>query len=504
MLKDLVALNIYSSNSTKVINFEKRDRIESLDVESYKRSRKDLIVSFIGNSDIIYERVSISANIPDSELLNVLKSKVYEELDNSVKYNIIYYEESPEEDKRNFSLFIVNPNTVKYISKQLHSRVKYIHRIYPIPILIQNLYRYRGDNSKVETFIYLYRDSASLSIFSNGKLLYTKALQFSLLIFYEFFTSKVGELDVSYKLFSQIISDSELLKKSFRYRKALTSSLKHLFDEVGELFNYAKRNLSIDHIDQVHITSELGAILGVSEYGESVLGVENSSSFLKRFGIEPKSVDEMHHILLISQKLSLPMGSYLTELEPPPNFFLRESGKLLTVTFLSMVLSIIYPLKNSYEEWSILNSMESKTIEVGRLKAQYDEVSKKINSLQSNKIELQSMLQRAKDEYNSRFELLSDIYTKKVQYTMKGATLYQLSRSLNLFDVSITKLDYIEEDQKKSFKILAVSKDHRQLTKLIVHLVKNFSYTISITVINFEKIEGFDLYASDITVGINY
>ena len=505
MHKNLITLNLYSSEFYQVDNYNRESSFKS--VKKYKRTNRDLIVSFIGNDDFLYEKVELNSNIPDSEILEVIKSNIYDELDNSLRYTILYREikHKGSSDNRTFSVFIINPNLIKYISKQIDKRIGYIHNIYPLPLLLSTLYTYSGSSGKIEAYIYIYRDSSSLSIFQNGELLYTKGLTFSLLDFYEFFKDRIDGIEVSYKLFTSIITKQSILKKDFRYSSGLTGSLKYLFEEIKDILNYTKRNLNIDHIDQLFIGSEAGKILGSIEYSESLLNIETQDSILERFNIETNSqvADEMHIALLYAQRFPLPEWSYITDLQPPPNFFLRESGQLITVTALSVVLSLAYPLYNHYREYKILDNMEKKRSELLHYKSRYDKVHSVISSLEKEKIDIQQMLNRTKEEYNSKFDLLNRIHNKKVNYTLKGSTLYDITLALNMFKVSITKLQYIENNKKDSFKFLAVSEDDRKLTQLIEYLVKHFPYEVSITVINFEKIEGLDLYVSDITVGIN-
>ena len=482
----LATYNIYSSSFYKVdVNSNKENKFTPL-VGSKKNHNSYEKLSFLSNADFSFDTIEISKNIPDEEIEDAIYNIIYEELDNSLDYNIMFDEVTPPEDEkseyRKFNIFVIDPNIIRYISSTISRTIKYIDKIYPLPILFKSLYKFSEILDRTECFIYTYRDGTSLNLFVNGELIYSKSLAFSTILFFETFQSIYEERNedkIFYTDFKLIVTQEAKFHENKKYKAVLTKSLKVLFDEVDDVINYIKRNFNIDRIDNIYYYSKIGKILGVSEYSKTMIGEHSFDGFLSEFSISfPKELDEIHYLLYLTHQLNNDKYIYIETLKAPPSFFLRPSGHLLLIIVGATTVSLAYPLFNYYQT-SQIDSILEKNIEKNRnLKSRQLERKRVLEKLTSETDKLILKEKNYQKKYQDKLELINSVNDQRTKYTMKGEELVRITKRLNNHYVSISSIEFVKEEKEHYFKIGLTAQDEESVTSLLRDLIKDYSIHI--------------------------
>jgi len=481
-IKNIVATGIstynpYSSSLYRVETVDGEKVFQPIIGGVKKHNKHYKVLSFLSNSDFVFDTLEINKNIPDDEVKDAIYNIVYEELDNSIEYHIMFDEiKKRDEEKKSeyleFNIFIIDPNIAKYLSSTISRSIKYIDRIYPIPILFKSLYKFSGEYDRTECFVYIYRDGTSFNLFVKGELLYSKALSFSTLVFFEYFREYIEDRKIFYPEFQKIVTDENRLLENVKYRRALTKSLKHLFEEISDVINYIKRNFNIEEIDNIYYSSKLGRILGIAEYSETLVGEHSFNGFLSEFSITfPDDIDEIHYLLYLTYQLNQDNRNiYLDILKPPPSFFVRPVGKLTLVTVGAIALSLVYPLYNYYQTYRLQEEIIVKKELEKRLKKRYLERKAILESISKEKNRLISTRDNYKKRLDKKIALLNAVYTKKKNYTMKGEEIKEITYKLNSYNVAISHLQY----ENGEFFLTLVSNDANNITSLLKNLINDY------------------------------
>gem|GEM_PF-2746624 len=440
-----------------------------------ERGRK--VFSFVANTDFTFDTIDISKNIPTDEVEDALYSIIYEELDNSIRYYIIFDEiKKNEDDKsefRTFNIFIIDPNIAQYLSSIITRSIKYIDRIYSLPLLFKSIYKFSAILDRTECFIYTYRDGTSFNLFINGELLYTKALTFSTMLFFEKFT-EILEENLEYSEFCKIITIEDILLSNKRYRSALTKSLNLIFDEIYDIINYIKRNFSIDKIDNLYYSSNIGNILGMAEYSRTIIAEHSFNGFLNEFSVKfPDGLDEIHYLVYLTYQLNSSETIYLTFLKPPLPLFERPSGKLIFTTSASMFISILYPWYNYHTAHFLNIEIEKKRNSIVNLKEQYNQKKSELSNIEIELSKIKDNFIVQKNKFEDSFQLLNYIYKKRIEYTMKGGEILKITEKLNYYNVLVSSIQYIKSpDNKNYFYFELVANEDAYITALLKDLIK--------------------------------
>jgi len=486
----LETYNIYSSTLYKVNSNSKENKFTPIKHSKQKYNKNSKTLSFLSNSDFSFDTIDINRNIPDDEIEDAIYNIVYEELDNSLNYSIMFEELKNSDEKsefRSFNVFIINPNIIKYISMTISQNIKYIDNIYPLPILFKSLYKFANIYDRTECFIYTYRDGTSLNLFINGELIYSKSLNFSILLFFDTFRElyeNIFEVKLLYADFKLIVTDVSKFNKNIKFRKMLTTSLKIFFDEVDDVTNYIKRNFNIESFDNLYYYSKIGKILGVSEYSQTIIEEESFDGFLSEFSINfPNHLDETHYLLYLTDQLNKDVNIYIDILKAPPSLFLRPSGQIFIITFGSIFLSLAYPFFNYYQTSQIDSKLQIKRIEHKELHSQFIkrvDVLKHLNNQIGN---LKLKESNLKSKYQKKLDLINSIFNQRTKYTMKGEEIVKLTRVLNIYNVSISSIKYRKDEVDQYFQIGLIAKYEKDITYLLRSLVKDYSlFTESIEI----------------------
>ena len=354
------------------------------------------------------------------------------------------------------------------------------------------LEKMQGNYEKVECFIYIHRDGTSFNLFQHGELLYSKGLDFSTIIFFEYFKEYL-EKDILYTEFRKVVTNRDRLLESPTYRKTLTKSLKHLFTEVEDVIHYVKRNLNIEVIDNIYYSSSMGNILGISEYSQALIGENSFDGFLSQFSIPyPNNLDEIHYLLYLIYQYDSRSHIYIDILQPPPPFFSRPIGKLALSAVGATLISLSYPFYNYYQTYLLQGEIERKKKIRNRLYRQYLERKELLEKLSKERNRLVEKRDKYQKRFDEKLQLLTSIKQKITTYTMKGQEIAKITDKLLSYGVFISSLKY--QDGKFILEVLA--KSDNSITSLLKEIINEYD-------IYSEKIEmdrELHLYRSTITI----
>jgi hypothetical protein len=464
--------------------------------------------SFLSPNSFITEVISVSKNIPEEDLFDIIETKIYDilALDMTTKYNIQYIEVYNQyNEDRLFNVFVLHPDELNSLFEKSVEKFEYIDMIIPSALLFKGLYS-KGliETSNVHCFIYIQKDDAVLTLYNNQNFIYTKSLKFTINQLHERFCELLGEqIDVT--SFYSLLEHEGLSTNNSQYQKYLIQLFGELFLYIkNDLLPHATRENEIEKIDTLYFGTELGPILGLSDFSRTYLGI-NSKKFDFDYGFKSKqhSIDQLHQLLQLysneaeHKKYICNFSNY----NRPPAFIKRESGRLILLIAASIIFAISYPfyfIAQSYTEDIKRNLLSSDYSSIHQQRVEREALligtQKKYNDLIALKDE-------EKNKFVVKQKTLSEVYQIKSNYPMKAKLIAELSKDLNHYKVKIVELDY-NEKSKKIFTLKIQAKKHTNITRLIQYFTKekNNSFKFTMDDITYDKTD--DIYKSELKVAL--
>ncbi len=458
--------------------------IEGVSGNLYKQkeltySKKRYVIAYLNTKAFISAIITVSKNIPDEDLQDVIENKIYEELalDMAIAYQTNYIEiiNKADENNRFFHVFVVDPLTLDDDFRSIIKEIKYIDQIVPLPILLKSLYtREIIDDLGVHCFIFFQKDDTFLTIYNEQEFLYTKSLNFSLTKIHENFCELLGE-QIPFDTFIEILSSEGLATNNLEHQKYLIKLFSDIFLHVNDILTYVKRVFQIEKIDTIYIGSDITKISGLDEYAQTYLSI-NAYDFDFDYGFtsDIQHVSQIHSLMQLYAGLSGEERyecNFSKYLRPPP-FAKRQSGKLILVTAASLIIALIYPITNwslTYVEnmrYSLLNTQYTKVnnIKMTREATLYlkRKNEKRIFALEKNEL----------NNYNNTKNTLVEIHNIKVNYAMKAKRIAYLTKALNKYGVQLKKIDYTQKNKQHYFTLTLLARHNKTITDLIKYLTK--------------------------------
>ncbi len=463
-----------------------------------KYSKSQYAISYLGTKSFISALISVSKNIPEDDLADVIENKVYEDLalDMAIAYKTNYIEayNNVDESNRFFHVFVVDPLTLEEDFKNTVDDIKYLDQIIPAPLLLKTLYTKEIiDDTGVHCYIYFQEDDTFLTIYNENEFVYTKSLKFSLKELHSRFCELLGE-QLPFEIFSQILSNEGLATTNKEYQKHLIKLFAEVFLHISDVLTYAKRAFEIEKIDHIYIGSELSNIAGLDEYSQTYLAIKSSEfDFNYGYTTDTGHINQLHALMQLYTTMPSEQRyeCNFSIFHRPPPFVRRESGKIILLTAAALVIGLIYPIMN----WS-LSYAESLRYVI--LDTQYNEVHNTrvtreatVKLKNAHKIEAQKLVKAEEDEYNNKKNTLMKIRDVKVDYPMKAKNLAEITKDLNKYSVMLTKISYDEDKKGKAFVFTLVSSTDKKITELLEYLTKTKTkkYRFSLESIDYDKKE---------------
>ncbi len=446
-------------------------------VTSINFSKTQYAMSFLNTNDFLTALIGVSKNIPDEDLSFAIENKVYEELalDMAIEYNIQFIESGHQldEKERYFHVFIVDPLTMDETFEKTVDQIKYIDQIVPVPLLLKGLYqREIVTEVGVHCYIYFQDNDAFFTIYNDQEFVYTKSLKYSIKMMHERFCELYGE-QIAFALFIELLSGAGLSSENKEYQRDLIKLFGELFLHINDVLTYAKRAFELESVDQVYIGSQIGSIAGLDEYSQTYLGlISKPFDFDYGFDTNEQYVDQIHQLIhLYTMTESEERYECNFSLYPrPPKFLQRNSGKLIAVAGMALVVAFAYPVTF----WSLtfaeeLNKaiLDSEYAEVHSIKTTREAT---INLKTVEKNAVTKLVQAEQTELDRQMNTLAKIHEVKVNYPMKAKLTTEFAADLNKYKVKLQKLTYHEAEGFKGFTFYMISQKDKDITLLLEYL----------------------------------
>jgi len=442
-------------------------------------SKKQYAISFLDTKSFINTIVSVSKNIPQEDLHDVIENKAYEELalDMAIAYQTNYIEihNRIDENNRFFHVFVVDPLILENDFKPIVDQIKYIDYITPYPLLLKSLYSKEIiDDLGVHCFISFAKDDASLTIYQEQQYLYTKSLNFSLTKLHESFCELLGE-QISMDAFMDILSIEGMATGNIDHQKYLIQIFSDAFLHVNDVITYAKRAFQIDKIDTLYVGCDTIDIPGLDEYAQTYLSITTYDfSFDCGFTNQEQYISQTHALMQLYTTIPTDERyecNFSTYHRPPP-FVQRQSGKLILLIAASLIIAFIYPVTN----WTLTYIANLK---YNHLYTQYNQIHntkirRQATIFLKNK-ERKRLVALANQEirnYNTTKNTLIKIHNIKVNYSMKAKDLVYLTKKLNQFHVQLEEIGYKQKNNQHYFILTLISNHNKNITELVKYLTK--------------------------------
>ncbi|NPA03601.1 MAG: hypothetical protein GXO61_01945 [Epsilonproteobacteria bacterium] len=463
--KSIVTINPYN-NTTFLCENSVLKKFPSL-----KFYNKNFYISFLQTKDVIVATISVSKNIPEEDLRDVLELRVYEELDldQTIEYKI-EFEEIPtpsHEKERKFQVFVTEPTLITDTFEHIIQKVHYIDAIIPAPLLFKPLYTQKIiESDETHLFLYFQKTDTFLSIYHSGTLLYSKSLKYSFTDIAEKLSELKGE-NVEVEEVMKTLSQEGLKIADLDTMHYYMQIFSEIFMYLNDIIIYAKRVNNLEIIDKIFISSEIGFIRGIEEYAQTYLAQE-AFDFNFNYGIDAQEpyIEDLHFLMVLCAKDIIEYGypyANLTLFKRLPPLFKRPSGELLILSLVSLILALAYPIYNFLYAYKLKYDSAILHQQYPAIHAKRVALETQINDLKKRMEELKKKIELKKKELDTRQSILNAIYDKKVNYVMKGVTLAQLSQDMVDHKLKTTSID--NNQTLFNFKVTAL--DEKSITQFI-------------------------------------
>ena len=475
-INSIVTVDIYSNKSYKLSNgkFTLLSRLKS--------SRKDTVVSYVANRDLIIESVDLSKNIPQEHLTDVITDKVYEELrlDPAIEYGIYPTKTALHLDKTKYQVLIADKNSLKQVLEPISKKVKNIDSVIPAPLLYKVLYQTgKLNRGTTDMFIYFGEYDTFITFYHKGEYLYSKSIKFSIEQMYDRFCQLAQEILVTKDQFRDLLANDGLKTAEDRYRELLISVVNECFLNINDVLIYTKRAYDLQDIKVAYIGFSWGYITGIESYISNYLNLDGkalSSIYTKE---DPKNaIDPMHALMAMSAVESSEGLLELPNLTPYPKpepISKRPAGKIM---FLSIVTIFLFLSPIIYDYFIGVTTQANNVIlakQEAKLTAIANDYKTKLKKKREEVKALKQAITKVGDLYKHKKGELTTVYDKKFKYKLRSEQLALITNILKGYSVKSRFIDISDT----VYKIEVESKDEKEITAFIKELVKRFDKTIS-------------------------
>jgi len=464
----------------------------------------NFVISFIHGKDVISGTIEIARNVADDELDDAIEIKVYDELglDSSVEYKIYHFESHKQDtNERSFDVIAVDEETLYNIFSEV-KHIKYIDYITTAPLLFKSLYT-KGilEPNSVECFIHFHKDDTHVTIYEDGEFVFSKSIRYSLSVISDTFSKELGKR-VDEAEFYKMLQTNGLHNQDPAYQKVLMKLFGEVFVYINDVILYAKRAYSLEKIDKIYLSSDLGNIKGFEEFCVNYVNIPSESLKVKiAKNSDELNVNPIHSLMVLSAQHAmgdLDSDINLSIFKKPPPFKSRPSGKLAQVAAAALFLSLAYPAYQFGKDQLFLKR------DLSRLNSEYADLSSKSKNMKEEFSKLKvahekvdKKLSAKEEELDFRTKLLHEIYMKKVSYPMKAKIMTSLFDKITKHNSKVVAVD----NNASTMVITVRSNNDKSITELLDEIASYNEYDVSTDTI--KKDDNGTYYESAIKVGLN-
>ena len=472
----IITVDIYSNKSYKLINGK------FTIAKNLKSAKKDIIVSYLANRDLIIEPVELSKNLPQEHILDIITDRVYEELrlDPAVEYQIYPVKTALRAGNDKYQVLISDKNSLKQMLQPIVKKTKNIDFVIPAPLLYKVLYQ-NGKLNKDSTgmFIYFGEYDTFITFYHKGEYLYSKSIKFSVQQMYDRFCQLAQDVPLTQEQFRDILANDGLKNAEDRYRELLISVINECFLNINDVLIYTKRAYDLQDIKVAYIGFSWGYITGIESYISNYLNLDAkalSSIYTKE---DPKSaIDPMHALMAMSAVESSQGLLELPNLTPYPKpapISKRPAGKIM---FFSIVTILLFLSPIIYDYFVGVTTQANNVIlakQEAKLTAIVNDYKRKLKQKREEVKALDKAITKISNLYKHKKGELTTVYEKKFKYKLRSEQLALITNVLKGYSVKSRFIDISDT----VYKIEVESKDEKEITAFIKELVRKFDKTIS-------------------------
>ena len=480
--KKIITVNPYND---EVYQY-KNQTLKSLDKLEFNNN---FVISYVTNRDLIIASFDLGYDVDSEELDDLIYMKAYDELglDPEKEYSIHHQKADADEQSNVYTLFISEPDVINQNLQATLEKTKYIDLLIPAPLLFQTLYTsHTLESSEAHCFIYFTMEDAFVTIYKDGKFLYSKSLEYSLAQIYEKYCALIGER-IDKKEFFDTLESEGLKAVSSSYQQNITKLFSEIFLQINDIIIYTKRAYNIETIGKLFLGSVKSPIIGLGDYGYNYLGIP---TFNLDFKFDMKNdewyVDQFQYMMVQSGLDYLETPSKLVNLTSTPRapvFSKRVSGQFIIATLLSSLAALAWPISYlviSYTNDTASLLLTSKDKKLEEIDKHYKNIlGEKQKEIQSKKKEFSTLV----SIFDGKAKTLTAIYNKKVDYRLKSQFLFDFAKDLTGHDVKVERISSYED----KYTLNMVSSDEKKLTKYIKFISKKY----------FDEINKIDIHRID-------
>ena len=458
-------------------------------IDNLEFHKGNFVISYLANKDMIIASIDLGFGVDEVDLEDTIYMKAYDELglDPEKEYKIYHDKAEDDESSHVYNLFIFEPEVVEKYTNPIIEKTRYIDLLLPAPLLYKTLYEQEIlESSDAHCFVYFTMTDSFVSIYNNGKFLYSKSLEFSLEQIYERYCAIVGDR-VDQAEFFEVLETEGLKAVDATYQQTLMKLFGEIFLQINDIIIYTKRAYNIDTIRRLFVGSDRSPIIGLGDYGYNYLGIP-TDNLDYTFDIKNDEwyVDQFQYMMVQSGLNFIHNPSKVVNLTPiprPPVFRKRTSGQFIISTAVASLIALAWPLY--YLVYSYLNDaqilhLKSKESELSAISTEYKKI---LGEKQKIIKEKKKTLDGRVAIFDAKAKTLTSIYNKKVDYRLKSGLLDRFARDLVNYDVKLERMI----SQQNTFMFSMVSNDEKKITKYIKYISKK--YFDEIKNINIERID---------------
>lgn len=467
--KKIITVNPYSDESYQY----KKQVLKSVDKLEFNNN---FVISYVTNRDMIIASFDLGYEVEAEELDDLIYMKAYDELglDPEKEYSIHHQKANSDKESNLYTLFITEPELVDRTLQSTLEKTKYIDLLLPAPLLFQTLYNNETlESSEAHCFIYFTMQDAFVTIYKDGKFLYSKSLEYSLEQIYEKYCGIIGE-KIDKKEFFETLESEGLKAVDSTYQQHITKIFSEIFLQINDIIIYTKRAYNIESIGKLFLGSVKSPIIGLGDYGYNYLGIP---TFNLDFKFEMKNdewyVDQFQYMMVQSGLDYLETPAKVVNLTTTPRapvFSKRASGQFIIATFFSSLAALSWPLSYlliSYTNDATNLILTSKDTDLNAIDVKYKKIlGDKQKEIQVKKKEFATLT----EIFNGKAKTLTAIYNKKVDYRLKSQFLFDFAKDLTGHEVAVEKISSYED----RYTLHMVSADEKKLTKYIKFISKKY------------------------------
>ena len=505
----------YSYNVNKVVGVDPFDFDNLLLLEngvlseiSKKEIKQEyLIASYIPNRDVITYELTIQKNLLEKiELEDYIETKCYEEvgLDEAEEYIFKHKVVDSIADEKNLIVEVVIISKTNMVEKyqSLKDNYGYLDYLTYPGYVFDVLYKENILEPQNDLYIYFTKDDIFITLYGEGKFLQTSVIPEGLQNIYEELVNSIKIKDFDFNVFMSLLVKKGLDLNNYSEKQHV------LFNELSELFSNKfliisnqihsiVRKFSLTTIDRIYMSTIKGVIPGISEFANMYLGVEaNDLKFDLNYNPNDIEIDQIMFLSMLSAQHAYKKEEQVdnfTIFQRPPTFFYRKSGQLISISIISLLLSISYPIYEVIDTFFINNSNETKQIELNKLKHTNNKLNKLNKNLKSKVEQKESQKDNLIKYIKDRESIIDTIYKEKKGYIPKAVLIAKVSEYLDKNEVYLKEIKYgniqkeskttrtkskktktnINSNNKKLLLLTVYSKSDSKITNFINNLVKD-------------------------------